>query len=150
LGGADDQSKAFCRLQISNCGWFKPMRLAQLFIERDFAGYPAGGKRQNDEMPLDPALRVARDGLPITGEADRLDYEAGLLHDFANHGLFEGFAKLDAATRQCVKTIRWSARPAHDQHVPIAEDRRADCEVRTRWISPRSFVVIHRFPPGFR
>ena len=102
-----------------------------------------GGKRQNDEMPFDPARSVAHDGLTEADQFDRLDFERGLLADFADHRLFQRFAKLDAAAGQRVEAVRGRPRPAYDQHPAVAEYGGADREVRPCWISARVFGVAH-------
>ena len=48
-----------------------------------------------------------------------------------------------AAAGQGVEAVGRRPRPAHDQDLAVAEDRRADREIRPRWISARSLVVAH-------
>ncbi len=104
---------------------------------------PARRERQNDEMPLDAACGIARDGLAKADQLDRRDIERGFLADFADHGLFQRFAELDAAAGQRIEAMGRRPRPAHDQHPAVAEYGGADGEIRPRWISPRAFAAAH-------
>ncbi len=94
-------------------------------------------------MPFDAARSVARDGLTEADQRHRLDLERGFLADFADHRLLQRFAELDAAAGQRVEAVRGRPRPAHDQHPAVAEHRRADRQIRPRWINARAVGVAH-------
>ena len=69
----DDLGQAFGGAQARSSAGIEPARIVELFVEHRFAGKPARGKAQDDEMPLDAALRVAHDRFAVAGERDRLD-----------------------------------------------------------------------------
>ena len=119
------------------------MRLGEFLVERNLALDPARRERQNDEMPLDPPVGVADDGLPESDQFERRNFEAGFLADLAYNRFFQGFAKLDAAARKRIEAM--SGRPAapHDQHAAVAKYRRTDRQIRSRWISPFGGAVAH-------
>ncbi len=142
-GGSDDLREPFGRLERGKLGRQQPIGFGQFFIERNSAADEARGKRQNDEMPLDSAGIVARDGLAEADETHRLDGERGFLADFADHRLFQRFAQLDAAAGQRIEAVRGRPRPAHDQHFAVAEYRGAHGQIRPRWISARVLAPGH-------
>ena len=78
---------------------------ANSLIERNLTRDPARRKRQNDEVPLDPSIGVPQDHLAISGELDRLDFEASLFAHLADHRLFERFAEFDTAARQRIDAV---------------------------------------------
>src|SRR5260370_9027545 len=88
-------------------------------------------------MPFDFSAGIAHDHLPIAGELERFDVEAGLLADLADHGCFERLSELDSAAGQRIDAMRRRFAPAHDEHAAVAENRGTDGEIRPRGISPR-------------
>ncbi len=100
-------------------------------------GDPARRKRQNDEVPLDPSLRIPRDHLAISGKLDRLDFEAGFFPHLADHRLFECLPEFDAAARQRIEAVRGRLSPAHNEHATGTENGGADCEVGLRRVTSR-------------
>src|SRR5262249_54044829 len=57
-----DVGEAGGRRQARELGRVEPARVVEFLVEDRLARAPAGGKAQDDEMPLDPALRIADDG----------------------------------------------------------------------------------------
>ena len=97
-------------------GRAQPAQFGQLLQQRHaFAGNPAAGERQDDEMPPDPAVVVALDVLAIAGERDRLDRDAGLLRHLAHDRLVQRLAGLDHAARQREHAGARAARAPRDQ-----------------------------------
>ena len=73
------------------------MGFGEFLVERDLAVHPARGERQNDEMPLDPPFRIARDCLTKSDQIDGRNLKSGFLPDFAYDRFLQGLAKLYAA-----------------------------------------------------
>src|SRR5262245_19227922 len=94
------------RRQTRELGGIAPARLIELLVEENLARAPARGKAQDDEMPLDPAVRVAHDGFAKAGERDRLDRHPGLLAHLAHHRFLERLSHLDYASGQAVEAMR--------------------------------------------
>src|SRR5215510_7438964 len=84
-----DVGEAGGRRQARELGRVEPARLVEFLVEDRLARAPAGGKAQDDEMPLDPALRIADDGFAKAGERNRFDCQSCLLVHLARHGLRE-------------------------------------------------------------
>src|SRR5262249_40796857 len=74
-----DVGEAGGRRQARELGRVEPARLVEFLVEDRLARAPAGGKAQDDEMPLDPALRIADDGFAKAGERNRFDCQSCLL-----------------------------------------------------------------------
>ena len=95
-------------------------------------------------MPFDPLIVVAHDDLAVTGKRDRFDDQPGLLLDLPPQRFGQRFAALDNASRQGVNPVGWRIGPPHDQHFAVANDRGADGQKRSVWISS----VRHLFGHG--
>src|SRR5262249_57523334 len=82
-----DVGKAGGRRQARELGRVEPACLVEFLVEDRLARAPAGGKAQDDEMPLDPALRIADDGFPKAGERNRVDCQSRPPRDPPRPGL---------------------------------------------------------------
>src|SRR5690348_15851210 len=94
-------------------------------------------------MAFDSSGGVACDRLAEADQCERGDRKPGLLAHFANDCLFQALPEFDAAARQRIKPVRRRAAAAHDQNPIVVEDRRADRQIRSRWISPDVVAVAH-------
>ena len=129
--GLDDLIQPFGRFQARKFGGREPARLGQFAVQQfRFAGDPARRERQDDEMPLGPAVVAADDDLAVAGQRDRLDRQAGFLVDLALDRLDQGFAAFDDTARQRIETVRRRVGAAHDQHAAVADDGGADGKKR--------------------
>src|SRR6516165_1653678 len=126
-----DVGEAGGRRQARELGRVEPARLVEFLVEDRLARAPAGGKAQDDEMPLDPALRIADDGFAKAGERNRFDCQPRLLVHLARHGLRERLADLDHASGQGEQAMGWRACAAHHKYLAIAHDGGAHGEVGT-------------------
>src|SRR5438876_1031671 len=71
-GCRDDAGKPGGGRQPGKLARAHPARLRQFLVEAGFAGEPARGERQDDEMALDTVVAVARDGLAEARQRHRL------------------------------------------------------------------------------
>src|SRR5262249_26333866 len=138
------------RRQARELGRVEPARLVEFLVEDRLARAPVGGKAQDDEMPLHPALRIADDGFAKTGERNWLDCQPRLLPPpprprfgwrllahLARHGLCERLADLDHASGQGEQAMGWRTRAAHHKYLATAHDGGAHGEVGTLGIGSR-------------
>ena len=106
-------------------GRAQPAQFGQFLEQRHaFAGNPAAGKAQDDEMARHAAGLVARDELAMARERDRLDRDAGFLRHLAHDRLVQRLAGLDHAARQREHAGARALGAPRDQHVAVADDRR--------------------------
>src|SRR5262249_37368315 len=117
-----DFGEAGGRRQARELGRVDPARLVEFLVEDRLARAPAGGKAQDNEVPLHPVLRIADDGFAEARERNRFDRQAGLLAHLAYHGLCERLADLDHASRQAEQAMGWRTCAPHHEYLAIAHD----------------------------
>jgi hypothetical protein len=137
----DNVEESLGSVKSAKLGRLEPLRLGQFIVERNFACDPARGEGENDEVPLDPSGGIALDHLAIACQHERLDFEAGLFADLADHRVNERLTEFDPAAGQGIEAMGGRRGAADDQHPAVAEDGGADREIGPRWINSRFGAV---------